>query len=234
MSTTEFDQYAAEYDRLLANPLRDRFSGDATYFARRKKDLLLKFLCPPRAHPASMSWLDIGCGTGTLLRLAGDAFSAAKGCDPSREMLQACRDLDVAWQPEPTRLPFPDSTFDHITLVCVLHHVLPGDRAALLDDVARVLRPGGFVGIIEHNPYNPVTRRIVSQTPVDRDAVLLTASESRRRLRFAGLDIAKTIYFLYVPERFYRRFGFIERLGERLPLGGQYAVFGRRGPSASP
>ena len=53
-------------------------------------------------------------------------------------------------------------------------------------EAARVLRPGGVFAIIEHNPLNPATRLIVRRLPMDRNAILLGARETRRLLRAAG------------------------------------------------
>jgi hypothetical protein len=91
-----------------------------------------------------------------------------------------------------------------------------------------VLRPGGLFAIFEHNPWNPATRRIVSRTPVDANAVLLTAGETRALLQGAGLCVRKTCYYLYFPQSLYRRLAGLERLLGAVPAGGQYAVFGQR------
>ena len=88
-----------------------------------------------------------------------------------------------------------------------------------------MLRPGGIFCIIEHNPFNPVTRSIVSRTPVDADAVLLRASGTRRLMAAAGLTVLEQDYFLYLPEALYRRAGRMESWFAKVPLGGQYAVF---------
>jgi SAM-dependent methyltransferase len=101
-------------------------------------------------------------------------------------------------------------------------------RAALTREVRRVLRPGGIFAIIEHNPYNPATRLIVKRTPVDVDAILLYPRETQSLLRSAGLPVRTTSYFLYLPEGIYRFAGAVEDLLRHVPLGGQYAVFGRR------
>jgi len=47
-------------------------------------------------------------------------------------------------------------------------------------------------------------------------------------MREAGLEIVSTEYFLYLPERLYRRMSALESMLRWLPLGGQYAVFGRK------
>ena len=53
--------------------------------------------------------------------------------------------------------------------------------------MARVLRPGGIAAIFEHNPLNPLTRRVVSNCVFDEDAVLLRRRRARGLLRQAGL-----------------------------------------------
>jgi hypothetical protein len=102
------------------------------------------------------------------------------------------------------------------------------DRPALTADVGRVLKPGGFVCIIEHNPFNPVTQLIVSRHPNDTHAHLLTASASQRLARAAQLEILATRYFLFFPERLYSALAAAEAKLSSFPLGGQYAVFCRK------
>jgi hypothetical protein len=91
-----------------------------------------------------------------------------------------------------------------------------------------VLKPGGTFAIIEHNPYNPVTRGIVKRTPVDADAILLKPSETRSLMGRQGFAIRDLQYFLYLPEKLYRSLGALETIFLGLPLGGQYAAFGAR------
>jgi len=142
-------------------------------------------------------------------------------------MLQAAAGFEVRVQEDPARIPFEDGQFDLITALCVYHHVPVAVRPALTAEIRRLLRPNGIFAIIEHNPWNPVTRLIVSRTPVDADAILLRASETRALLRGAGLSIDRETYFLYFPERVYQVAAGLENLLRRVPLGGQYAVFGR-------
>jgi SAM-dependent methyltransferase len=133
----------------------------------------------------------------------------------------------VRLQENPLVIPFPDKSFDFVTAVCVYHHVEPKDRPALTAEVRRVLTHGGVFVLIEHNPLNPVTRLIVSRTPVDANAKLLRAGEAEALLRATGMTPFEKSYFLYLPESLYRRFGIVEDWLKRIPAGGQYAVFGR-------
>lgn len=223
---TGFDAYAAEYAELIRDPIRDKFASGSVFFAQRKVEIMRSYCLRTGIRQADLDWLDIGCGQGELLRLGQSFFRSAAGCDPSKAMLESCRGLNTRHQESLEALPFDDGSFDFITVVCVYHHVLPERRAALTREGARVLRPGGTFCIIEHNPLNPVTKLIVSRTPVDRDARLLRSREAERLLRDAGCERSATRFFLLFPELLHRWSGRVEDALSRLPLGGQYAVFG--------
>ncbi|MBI4874850.1 MAG: class I SAM-dependent methyltransferase [Acidobacteria bacterium] len=222
--SSEFDSIAGVYDDLLRDPLRDRFAGPGQFFHLRKWLLLREFLLRRGIDPRSRRLLDAGCGRGEFLRLAAGDFAAVAGCDPSREMLKHSAGLNLTLQGDALRIPFDDQSFDVATVICVLHHVAPADRASLLGEVRRVLRPGGLACVFEHNPYNPGTRIIVGRTPVDRDARLLTAASARDLLAGAGFRVIESRYYLYLPAPLYRRAPALERWLGWLPLGGQYAV----------
>jgi SAM-dependent methyltransferase len=224
----EFDHYAGQYEELLRDPIRDRFAPGSGFFFERKWELLTDYARDSGLRLDQISWLDVGCGKGELLRLGSSLVKRAAGCDVSVGMLEGCDGLDVVPQIHPLALPYADCSFDLITAVCVYHHVLPEDRPAITKDIARVLKPGGTACIIEHNPVNPVTRRIVRKTPVDADAHLLSAAASRALLRATGLTPARTRYFLYFPEKLYKKLRGVEAALGAFPAGGQYSVFAQK------
>jgi len=230
----DFDQFAKSYDELLRDPIRDRFTaGGNRFFHARKCELIREYYRRRAMDTRRLAVLDLGCGKGELLQLLRHHFAEAAGCDPSAEMLAsgqlAAGGIIARTQTEPLSIPFEDARFDLVTAVCVYHHVEPELRDRLTAEARRVLKPGGVFAVIEHNPYNPATRLIVSRTPVDADAVLLTPGETRGMLRRSGFEIAEQRYFLYFPERLYPRLRNVERLLGHVPMGGQYAVFGKRG-----
>jgi SAM-dependent methyltransferase len=165
---------------------------------------------------------------GELLHLLRPEFKHTAGCDVSAEMMSQISPvagIETRVQDDAVRIPFEDGGFDLVTAVCVYHHVPPPSRRALTAEIGRVLRPGGVFCVIEHNPLNPVTRLIVSRTPVDADAILLRANEARALSTGAGFTLLEQDYFLYFPQALYRYLGPVEALLSRVPLGGQYALF---------
>ena len=223
---TLFDQLSSSYDELLRDPIRERFTGrESAFFHRRKADLIRRFFRQRGLDTSGLRYLDLGCGKGELLGLLQPDFKQVAGCDVSEAMMQQVTGVETRIQSDSLQIPFGDAGFDLVTAVCVYHHVPAADRPALTAEIARVLRPGGIFCMIEHNPFNPVTRLIVSRTPVDVDAILLRASEARELAAAAGLDPLEQDYFLYLPEVLYRYLGCIESALARVPLGGQYALF---------
>jgi SAM-dependent methyltransferase len=230
MSQREFDQYSGSYGDLLKDPIRERFTGShPEFFQTRKADLVLDYFRRKQLDTLKMKYLDVGCGKGDLLRILQPSFACVAGCDPSSGMIGSIDDIDVRLQVDERTLPFPDESFNFVTASGVFHHVPPENRTALAKEVNRVLEPGGVFAIIEHNPVNPLTRAIVSGSPIDVDAVLLPASEAKQLISTVGFAVEVASYFLYVPKALYENGGkIVERLLARIPLGGQYAIFGAK------
>jgi SAM-dependent methyltransferase len=230
VSQPEFDRYSGSYEELLKDPIRDRFTGSGSqFFHVRKRDLIREHFSDLGIDTRTLRYLDIGCGKGELLSLLREDFHEVAGCDPSPGMLSSSQGVETRVQENPGKIPFDDAAFDFVTAVCVYHHVPPSSRLALTREAYRVLKPGGIFAIIEHNPYNPVTRLIVSRTPVDADAVLLRASEAREWMHRGRIHLRCSTIFPLLSRTIYRRTGDrLEHLLRGVPLGGQYAIFGTK------
>jgi ubiquinone/menaquinone biosynthesis C-methylase UbiE len=108
------------------------------------------------------SVLDIGCGTGALLRqvLVDRPVVTVSGLDLSSRMLEVARrtlgdriDLRVG---DAERLPYENATFDVITCVDSFHHYpAPG---AVLNEMRRVLQPSGVFLLADFWLPSPVRR----------------------------------------------------------------------------
>jgi len=105
--------------------------------------------------PAPGRVLDVGCGTGYLLReLAGRCPQAVElvGVDPAPGMIAAARgaggDERLRWaEGTAESLPFPDGSFDLVVSTTSFDHW--ADQQAGLTECARVLRPGGHLMLVD-------------------------------------------------------------------------------------
>jgi SAM-dependent methyltransferase len=89
--------------------------------------------------------LDAGCGTGFNL-LALSRLGRATGIDLAPEAVALCRERGVAaLRASLLALPFADRAFDAVTSFDVLYHAWVTDDRAAVAEMARVLRPGGWL-----------------------------------------------------------------------------------------
>src|SRR5438309_10902049 len=107
--------------------------------------------------------LDVATGTGLVAReLARRYGCAVVGLDQSATMLAAAAARNghmplVRGRAE--RLPFPDESFDHLTFTYLLRYV--DDPAAVMRELARVVRPGGRIAGLDFGvPPNPWLRAL--------------------------------------------------------------------------
>jgi ArsR family transcriptional regulator len=110
--------------------------------------------------PSGMRVIDVGTGTGALLPALAGAAAEVMAVDQSERLLararRRCRDAgcdNVRFQQADVRaLPFADRSFDAAYSSMVLHHV--PEPAAAVAELARVVRPGGRVVIVEFTRHN--------------------------------------------------------------------------------
>lgn len=96
--------------------------------------------------------LDAGCGQGTPVLSQIETSTSAVGLDFSREQLRLATENAPAAalaQGDMTTLPFEDAAFDAVTAFHSLIHVPADDHQQVIDEFARVLRPGGQVLLSE-------------------------------------------------------------------------------------
>lgn len=221
----DFDGYAKDYRRTHNEVLR--LSGtDSDYFSEQKIEEIRK-----KEADGFQRILDLGCGDGNSAVFFQKYFVGCEyiGVDTSKES------ISIAKSHQLTRadfihyngfdIPFAGGTFDIAFVACVLHHIDSKQHERILTEVKRVLKPGGRLYVFEHNPINPVTRRVVKSCPFDEDAVLMRSSYIRKmllRLKFQNVNIAYTIFF--PRHRVFKGMLALERYLSWLPLGGQYFV----------
>jgi demethylmenaquinone methyltransferase / 2-methoxy-6-polyprenyl-1,4-benzoquinol methylase len=94
--------------------------------------------------------LDVATGTGLVARELVARGATVVGLDQSEEMLAHARKVAggaTFVRGEAERLPFADGDFDALTFTYLLRYV--DDRAATMRELARVVRPGGRIGMVE-------------------------------------------------------------------------------------
>jgi ubiquinone/menaquinone biosynthesis C-methylase UbiE len=116
--------------------------------------------------------LEVGCGTGELTIVAKEhAGSSGKvyGIDASPEMIEVARskiaaDMDIEFRVDLIeRLSFTDDSFDVVLSSLMMHH-LPDDlKRKGLDEVFRVLKPGGQIFVVDiKRPTTPLSRAVTA------------------------------------------------------------------------
>jgi demethylmenaquinone methyltransferase/2-methoxy-6-polyprenyl-1,4-benzoquinol methylase len=106
--------------------------------------------------------LDVACGTGSVaLELVRRYGCRTVGVDQSAEMLATARrrvgERVELREARAEALPFEDASFDGLTFTYLLRYV--DDPAATMRELARVVRPGARVAMLEFSvPGNPLAR----------------------------------------------------------------------------
>lgn len=105
------------------------------------------------------SMLDIGTGTGSLLKLFAPLYTRAIGIDNNRDRLAVARvNLDKAGVSnaqvrlgDVANLPVEKETFNLVTIYQVLHFL--SDPEVAIFEAARVMRPGARLIIVDYAPH---------------------------------------------------------------------------------
>lgn len=144
--------------------------------------------------------LDLGCGNGRHAALLADVATRVIGLDASRALLDAARsrvgDRVALVQGDAARLPLQTGSVDLAVYVATLHHLpTETDRKASLDELARVLGPGG--------------RALVSvwSTAHDRfdaDADATDGFDTTVDWTLPGGETVPRFYHIYAPAEFRR------------------------------
>jgi demethylmenaquinone methyltransferase / 2-methoxy-6-polyprenyl-1,4-benzoquinol methylase len=140
-----FDAIAPRYD--VVNRLMT-FRMDVRWRRRTVRSLAL---------PAGSRVLDLACGTGDLCRDLHTGGLRPLGFDLSFGMLAAARTSAPLAQADALRLPVADGRADGVTCGFALRNFVA--LAPFLAELARVVRPGGRIGLLEvGTPGNPLLR----------------------------------------------------------------------------
>jgi len=147
----------AESAALYDTQVEVLFGGLADAMRRRGLPPVIEFL-RQRGSPtgAGLRLLDLATGTGAMLSAVATACPelSLNGLDLSDAYLQRARHRlsgrTVRWHRAPAEaIPLPDASLDLVTAVYLFHELPPEVRPEVLGEVARVLKPGGRLVLVD-------------------------------------------------------------------------------------
>jgi SAM-dependent methyltransferase len=143
--------------------------------------------------------LDFGCGAGRILRhwagISGPRFHAS---DYNPRLAGWCREnlafADCHVNQLAPPLPFEASSMDCVYTISIFTHLMEPLQFAWLDELARVLRPGGLLYLTVHGPSRRDSLGVEDGARFDRGEFVA------RRSRYEGENLCH----VYHPEAYVR------------------------------
>lgn len=123
-----------------------------------KEDTFKRRLMEQASLMPNQRILDLACGTGTFALMLKEAQPQATvmGLDADPHVLSRAREkakrlqLAVSFQEGWSfELPYPDNHFDHVFSILFFHHLTMEMKHKTLEEVSRVLKPGGDLYIMD-------------------------------------------------------------------------------------
>lgn len=156
--------------------------------------------------------LDAGCGNGDYTVLACQAGASVWAFDLSPRMVENTRrrlsrnkvSVEELAIGSVTAINYPDKFFDVVMCLAVIDHVPDSQRQHAVNELARVLRPGGALYINTPNRFAypwRVGRWMMSQLGLFPKGKIrfITPAELRRLVRNAGLEPGRSLGLEFIP-----------------------------------
>lgn len=188
----------------LRTYVRDSYNKIAKEWDISRSDNKASFFLLKDKIPAGSNVLDLGCGNGRLYPYLRDNFQVTyKGIDNSQELIKIAKkrypDADFTVG-DGLNLPFEDESFDYVTSYAVLHHI-PGsaNHKKFMEEISRVLKPGGGALITVWNMFQPRYRKHLNRSVLRKVTDLLSPKPCDAFVPF-GKDKVQRYVHAFTPE----------------------------------
>jgi len=208
-----FDDFSSDYENKILKSFGNIDSNVSYYHSGKAKIAKRELASSPNKI------LDFGCGIGSMLKFLKENFNSSKfyAYDESLKSL------------EHVKIKYPDvncihsldtiEKFDLIFVSNVIHHVKSSERNDFFKKIYSLLDDNGRLLIYEHNPYNPITLKVVANCEFDIDAELINKKNLIKLCNENNFKLQKSGYIHFFPSKL-KFFFNLERYLKWLFLGG--------------
>lgn len=209
--------YTSDYHKIFSKNI-ELAGAESTLFAEHKAQIVQELVKKITHSPTFI--LDFGCSDGLLTSFIQAMFTNAQvtGVDQSSEHIEVAR---MAYAPinftvATTTIPTIDATYDLVIASDVFHHIPKKKHAHYMQEIMRVLKPGGLCILFELNPLNLFTALNFNRNPLEKNAHMLNHWYVQKLLHTYG---PVTTQFHYSSPHWLRRW---EKYTTHVPFGALY------------
>ncbi len=251
----EFDTFAKEYEQIHQKTIS--ISGEESfYFTELKINLLADYFKKHNSTPKSILDYGCGTGRAYYPIQKKFPQIQYYGVDPSQQSINVAIEATKSVAKEfsyhvtnntqnnnhshsnlnkttspPVYTVLQSNQSLPLTDCCmcavVAHHIPPANHNETFQKIFDSLTPGGYLFLFEHNPHNPLTRKVVRDCPFDKDAILLKPSYAKKMLASCGFQIEKLQYYFFFPKSL-SLLRPTEKMLSKVPFGAQYFIVAKK------
>ncbi len=227
----EFDDFADDYDNLLKKSITA--SGfEPTYFDEHKiKTVYDDYILNSKFDNKKLQILNFGCGIGKSEIFINKYFIDCAICsvDVSEKSINTAKEKNKQFENikfikfdtvEDLQL---NTKFDIIFVANVFHHIPADLHLTTLKYLRLLLSPDGYLYVFEHNPKNPLTRKVFETCEFDVGCKMINSALFIKMCVDAGYNTIIRRYILFFP----KSLSFLSSLEKYLkwcPVGAQYYI----------
>lgn len=228
---TEFDQFADNYDTILKKSISSSGFEPAYFDEHKIRTVYNDYLANNKVTEKRIQILNFGCGVGKSERFINQYFIncsicsvdvSGKSIDIAKETNKKFHNIQFKQFSKIEELELK-TKFDIIFVANVFHHIPEELHLDTLIHLRSMLSSYGFLYVFEHNPLNPLTRRVFEACEFDVGCKMIRSSMFVQMCINAGYTEIRRKYVLFFPKSVSFLAG-LEFVLSWCPLGAQYYI----------